>query len=160
MCVCMNVRVHVCKTERKREKETKREKGERKWSDWREVMRSVRPEEIQDTIGRKQGPFESDAVRRLAHFARLSLFFILLAPIKSRMNRDLAARDRLRILTYVSPITFYRYYCLACSRECSTIVVGIVQPQLLSFVRALLLSERRTRLSTLSCAQIVFHTNY
>jgi len=40
-------------------------------------MRSVRPEEIQDTIGRKQKPFEDDAMRRLDH---LRAFFFSLSP--------------------------------------------------------------------------------
>lgn len=37
----------------------------------REVMRSVGPEEIQDTIGRKRGPFENDAA---------GIFFFFFSP--------------------------------------------------------------------------------
>lgn len=113
----------MCVYRTKKERKRKEEREGRTRSDWREVMRSVRPEEIQDTIGRKRKPFEDDAMRRLDQFAPFSFFFfLLLVSIKSKIYRDHATRDWLRILTYVNPITFYRYYCLACSRECSTIV--------------------------------------
>jgi len=83
-------------------------------------MRSVRPEEIQDTIGRKRGPFEDDAVGISSFF--FSFFFY--ASIRSRMNRNPVARDQLFREFYPGPRFAATTNCLVGSRECPTIVAA------------------------------------
>lgn len=90
-------------------------------------MRSVRPEEIQDTIGRKRGPFEDDAVGISSFF---SFFLLRLDKIENESQSRDARPDLSRILSRTS---FCRYTtnCLQNgsvptlgSRECPTTVAA------------------------------------
>jgi len=100
-------------------------------------MRSVGPEEIQDTIDRKRGwPFEDDAVD-ISFFSSFSLF----ASIRSRMNRSRGSFANF-IPDLVLPLLLTALPVPESAQRQKR--HGIVQLRLLSFVRALLFSERRT----------------